>query len=448
MADLAQLLAQAQAQREAQNPLLAGARSVQEGMGNSFTPQNLRGVNGGDVALAAIAGALASGGMNYFGRKQEDDTKAAENAALAQALQSNDPAKVAASSEVLRQHPGVLLGLQDRSTEIANKNDEQTRLWQSLGHKRGANGAWEIDPNSLVMQRLTQDKEQNDARLAEEKRYHDLSNSTDQQRLAIQRQQMINEDTYQKGTLQEKIDERKAKEGAVTGEGFSASKIPMDAKSDLVQIATDQNTAKQLGIYTPKTPGVTQANQRTWEPFLSGSKGKPDATGNIISLESIIKNIDILDKSDGSFRSQAWAPDMVKGAKAGVGFGGATERDAYNAIQFAVIKGDLSNLSPVTDIDVKRLLGTAIIGDDWDTNKKELRSVRDKLIEEKEVNNLVLELAAANPTYLNNISVAQAKAAMRGIYRAQQAAAKKRGAPPPGMTQKEMDAIMEVGVED
>jgi len=414
MADLAQLLAQAQAQREAQNPFLTGAQSVQQSMANSFTPQNLKGVSGGDIALAAIAGALASGGMSYFGRKQEDEQKAAENLALAQALQAKDPAAIAFNSEVLRQHPAILLGLQEKAQERADKTDEQARLWKNLGYKKGANGSWEIDPSSPAMQRLAQEQSQ----LEETKRAHDLSNSIAQQQLGISKQQLEQQAEYQRAMLQEKSAARLAKSGGgLASEEISPQDLNINDHSDLNSIMTERDTAKKLGVYEQKTPGVVQSNAKAWDVFMTGAKGKPSATKDSISLDSVIKNIDILLKSDGKFRSDSGLPDTAYGAYAWVGGENvATDRRAYNAIRLKVIEGDLSNLAPVTDVDLRAELDTALIGNDWEQTKQELTRTKEKLQADSAINKMVLKFAGANPARLNNISPAQVKAAARAMY--------------------------------
>lgn len=434
MADLAQLLAQAQAQREAQNPFLTGAQSVQQSMANSFTPQNLKGVSGGDIALAAIAGALASGGMSYFGRKQEDEQKAAENLALAQALQAKDPAAIAFNSEVLRQHPAILLGLQEKAQERADKTDEQARLWKNLGYKKGANGSWEIDPSSPAMQRLAQEQSQ----LEETKRAHDLSNSIAQQQLRISMQQLEEtkrehdlsnsiaqqrlkqEAEYQEGVLKEKTTARLAKSGGeLPNEEVSLQDINITDHSDLNSIMTERDTAKKLGVYEQKTPGVVQSNAKAWDVFMTGAKGKPSATRDSISLDSVIKNIDILSKSDGKFRSDSGLVDAAYGAYAWIGGKNvATDRRAYDAIRLKVIEGDLSNLAPVTDVDLRSELNTALIGNDWEKTKQELAKIKEKLQTDSAINKMVLKFAGANPARLNNVSPAQIRAAARAMYEA------------------------------
>jgi len=416
MADLAQLLAQAQAQREAQNPFLTGAQSVQQSMANSFTPQNLKGVSGGDIALAAIAGALASGGMSYFGRKQEDEQKAAENLALAQALQAKDPAAIAFNSEVLRQHPAILLGLQEKAQERADKTDEQARLWKNLGYKKGANGSWEIDPESPAMQRLAQEQSQ----LEETKRAHDMSNSIAQQQLGISKQQLEQQAEYQRAMLQEKSATRLAKSGAgLVSEEISPQDLNINDHSDLNSIMTERDTAKKLGVYEQKTPGVVQSNAKAWDVFMTGAKGKPSATKDSISLDSVIKNIDILLKSDGKFRSDSGLADTAYGAYAWVGGKNvATDRRAYNAIRLKVIEGDLSNLAPVTDVDLRAELDTALIGNDWEQTKQELTKTKEKLQADNAINKMVLKFAGANPARLNNVSPAQIRAAARAMYEA------------------------------
>lgn len=416
MADLAQLLAQAQAQREAQNPFLTGAQSVQQSMANSFTPQNLKGVSGGDIALAAIAGALASGGMSYFGRKQEDEQKAAENLALAQALQAKDPAAIAFNSEVLRQHPAILLGLQEKAQERADKTDEQARLWKNLGYKRGENGSWEIDPSSPAMQRLAQEQSQ----LEETKRAHDLSNSIAQQQLGISKQQLEQQAEYQRAMLQEKTAARLAKSGGgLPNEEISPQDLNINDHSDLNSIMTERDTAKKLGVYEQKTPGVVQSNAKAWDVFMTGAKGKPSATRDSISLDSVIKNIDTLSKSDGKFRSDSGLADAAYGAYAWVGGKNvATDRRAYNAIRLKVIEGDLSNLAPVTDVDLRAELDTALIGNDWEKTKQELAKIKEKLQTDSAINKMVLRFAGANPARLNNVSPAQIRAAARAMYEA------------------------------